>query len=126
MSFLSCTDGRTPSYPSGADENIVGNDDGTTDDENNFPYPAGNNFGYLKSEDAPSRVIKFHEGRPGDYAAFDLFFREFTRLKIGDAWYRISPFYPWKVKFAFKKVASQDPNGSWTRDPASQLVNNSN
>jgi hypothetical protein len=85
----------------------VGNDDGEVADElNKNPYDAGA-LGYLTDNDMPGRSVRNTEGNAGDFVRFTLLFREFTRVKIGSTWYRISPFYPWRVVFAFKKEAAQ-------------------
>jgi len=125
LTLHSCSDLNGAVYPTGDDANIVGNDDGEVADEiHRNPYDAAA-LGYLTDNDMPGRSVSNTEGNAGDFVRFTLLFREFTRVKIGLTWYRISPFYPWRVVFAFKKEASQGTS-YWTMDSGSIMENGRN
>jgi hypothetical protein len=99
LSSLDCADRHFHFYPTGPDANVIGNDDAQTDDEHDMPTSGG----LITSNDKPTRFVKHSEGADGNKVTFNLFFREFTRLKINDSWYRISQFHLWRIDFGFLK-----------------------
>lgn len=117
LSIPNCADDNYHAYPTGTNANVIGNDDREIDDENDIPTTAGR----VTSNDSPSRVIGWDDGVSGNKIVFNLYFREFTRLKLNDTWYRIAPFHLWRVSFGFLKGAM------WDIDPdTSKLVDGTN
>ncbi len=102
-------------YPS---DNVLGNDDTGTEDseEDNDPY-GGN--GKITAKDAPTMAMPNSTGTDGDVFEIRTHFLEFLRLNIGDAWFRISDDYPWRVHFKFKRE-----NGKWRNDTSTQAQDN--
>jgi hypothetical protein len=106
-------------YPSNF---IGGNDDKSTqdDNENNDPYT---NNSILTGGDRPA-FIQFHnEGSVGDRVEARAHFQEFTRLKIGNNWYAISNPYLWRVHFKFIKIQSSTGE-VWVNNGSIQELNN--
>ena len=80
---------------------VEGNDDALTADEDDDPYSAPN-FGKLTSEDNPVSGVSNLAGQLGDVILLNIQFREFCRLNIGDRWYLISDYFPWRFKQQFR------------------------
>ena len=88
-------------YPA---NDIIGNDDAGTGDEDNDPYTAPD-VGKLKSVDEPASGAKHAAGNLDDTLELRLHFREFTRLELDSTWYRMSDFFEWRFHQNLKKVA---------------------
>jgi len=88
-----------PDYP--LDE-TCGNDDKTTDDEDNNPYDQPY-LGIILGVDETFVVLNHELGALGDTCEFRFHFREFVRLQLGNRWYRISDWFLWKAHFRFVK-----------------------
>ncbi len=97
------------SYPTADAE---GNDDIGVVDETNDPYA---NSGALTEFDESITAICDRAGVTGNTFESRLQFREFTRLEIEGAWFRISDFYLWKFH------RRQMHNGSWWANDNSVL-----
>ncbi len=98
----------------GKNKYAVGNDDKSTNDETNDPY---SNPGKLIGHDNVSRYLPHVPNKKCLTAKVQLHlqFREFTRLEIGDKWYRISDYYNWRV-FLKYKPKFVNPNTIWEDD----------
>lgn len=129
-----------PNYPSAADGDgrpggagaidaslvpLVGNDDaGVLFQGDNDPY-SDPDKGKLTGADTPNRIMLHAKGNNGDTVEWRLHFIEFTRLEIGETWYRISDDSDdsddslWRLHFKMKKVADK-----WTNDGSSKALNN--
>ncbi len=97
-------------YPS---DDVCGNDDGTTSDENNDPYNAPHQ-GSVFGEDEPSTASPHSEGNLNNTWEKRLHMRGFARLEICGTWYRISDWYLWKTHFKFKK--QNESEATWGLD----------
>jgi len=97
---------------------VIGNDDIAVSDEINEPY-SGNTKGKLYGSDRPSRTVPFinswNRNDDEHILKMEFHFMEFTRLQIGNRWYRISKNYPWWINLGFlsysEKRLHQDLNG---------------
>lgn len=111
-------------YP---DNPVLGNDDASTDDEDNDPYsvdlePFDNPIGTLRSYDLPYRVIFNSRGVNGEQVRWRLHFREFVRLELNGNWYRISDWGLWRVHIALIKQG-----GLWGKEaPPGHIQDNTN
>jgi hypothetical protein len=63
------------------------------------------------------RAASNSDGVAGNKVVFSLIFREFTRLKLNDIWYRLSEFHLWRVNFGFVKGAT-----GWEEDDTTTNV----
>lgn len=81
-------------------EDVVGNDDWTTEHEKNNPYtsPAGT----LWAEDGPKDPIHHEEGNLGNTYEKHLYFRSFARLNLRGRWFRISGNWEWETHIKAK------------------------
>ena len=95
-----------------------GNDDKHTRDEDNFPYPASP--GDLKSIDGLKVDMLHATGTISDIFVRKYHFREFVSLNIGNDWYRISDFKPWRFHISIRKNA----NDNWVDDGSVIETNN--
>lgn len=102
------------SYPA---DDVEGNDDRGTGDENNDPYTNG---GVLSGFDRPQTAVVHSAGAEDDTYEVRFHFREFTRLEIEGTWYRISDFYLWRIHMKFRKVG-----GLWINDGSTTALDNS-
>jgi hypothetical protein len=102
-----------PSYPT---NDVEGNDDRATGDENNDPYT---NVGILTGFDSPAHGSVHKAGADGDTWEWRLNFREFTRVELAGVWHRISDFFPWRISIKFKRVA-----GKWVDDSTNKATDN--
>lgn len=93
----------TVDYPT---SDIVGNDDGRTDEEDNDPYNLPNKE-KLTSEDSVEEQFLNTEGNVGDIIELRIQFSEFARLELNGTWYRISDFTPWRVHMNVIKVKDE-------------------
>jgi len=99
-------------------EIAMGNDDIAVSDEINEPY-SGSTNGKLYGSDRPSRTVPFinswNRNDDGHILKMEFYFMEFTRLQVGNRWYRISRHYPWWETLEFlsysEKRLHQDLNG---------------
>jgi hypothetical protein len=99
---------------------VVGNDDSDPTDE--VPTDPYTNGGKLHSDDVPSRMLSDSTGNEGNSIEFKLYFREFARLQLGNTWFRISDFYPWRADFKLKKVNTGTSRGPIWKDDGSILA----
>ena len=98
---------------------MAGNDDWSDDyDEINDPY-SEDNLGQLGGWDEPQLPIAHSLGAANDEIEERLQFREFTRLEIEGAWYRVSDFYLWRIHLKLKKVA-----GKWVNNGTTKALDN--
>src|SRR5882724_43241 len=117
---------------------VEGNDDAQTGDEDDDPYNAPN-LGKLTSEDNPVSGVSNLAGQLGDVIVLNIQFREFCRLNIGDRWYLISDYFPWRFKQQFRRITTLestvgiDLNGdgdlldtvpAWRNDGSAKETNN--
>jgi hypothetical protein len=91
-------------YPA---DDVVGNDDSSTNDETNNPYA---NAGVLTSRDNPADDITQGLGVNGDVFEKRTHFGEFARVELDGHWYRISAFHDWRQHLLFRKVAGRWAN----------------
>jgi hypothetical protein len=94
---LSCLD-QNIAFPANP---LVGNDDASTNDENNDPYT---NPATLTSIDQPKRTFYLQGGNVGDTYENLSDFQEFARLELDSTWYLISGPESWSVQFRFIKT----------------------
>ena len=110
------------SFPS---DDRIGNDDTSTGDEDNDPYSASSKLnnthavGEITSTDAPNQLMRHSTGADGDSFELRYHFREFSRILIGDEWYRCSDFLEWRAHFTLKRQ-----NGTWANDGSSLALDN--
>jgi len=107
----SLPDGLT--YPT---DDVEGNDDRSTGEENNDPY---SNSSKLNGEDKPTISALHGVGTNGQTIELRLHFREFARLEIAGSWYRISDFYLWRVHFKWIKSS-----GKWVNNGSNKALDN--
>jgi hypothetical protein len=91
-----------------------GNDDRTTDDEQDNPYA-----GPMTSGDHPEMPLAHAGGADGDTFEIRLQFCEFVRLELKSRWWVISALKPWRVHFKLRKAA-----GSWVDDGSNAASDN--
>jgi hypothetical protein len=102
-------------YPA---NNVEGNDDTHTGDENNDPYGSG---GTLTSHDPPSDFIEHNQGADGDTFEIRAHFQEIARLEYRRTWWRISHALPWRFHIRTRK----DPTTHrWVNDGTSAALDN--
>ncbi|MHC4399783.1 MAG: LysM peptidoglycan-binding domain-containing protein [Planctomycetota bacterium] len=101
-------------YPT---NDVEGNDDRATGDENNRPYATG---GVLRGYDSPGVGIAHAAASNGDTFEWRLHFREFARVELAGTWHRISNFFPWRIHLKFRKSA-----GKWVNNSTAKATNNS-
>ena len=82
---------------------VVGNDDTGTGDEDNDPYTAPE-LKKLESIDQPVSGARHSSANLNDTLELRVHFREFTRLELDSKWYRISDFFEWRFHQHLKKV----------------------
>jgi hypothetical protein len=98
-----CASQLSLNYP--IDE-VMGNDDSSVaPSEDNGVENSG---GFMSDLDVPRRNMVDSFGIDGDLVVWKLQFREFTRLQIGQKWYRLSPYQLWRIHIQLQKV-----NGQW-------------
>ena len=102
------------SYPG---DDVEGNDDRSTGDENNDPYTLG---GMLLGTDSPGVGIAHSAASDDDTFEWRLHFREFTRLELNGTWERISDDYLWRIHLKFRKNI-----GIWVNDSSDKALDNS-
>jgi len=90
-------------YPAAWEE---GNDDRSTNDENNDPYA-----GTMTSRDRVNLLLAHAGGADGDTFERRLHFFEFVRLEINRTWWVVSRMIPWRVHQRYRKAA-----GRWVND----------
>ncbi len=112
---VACTDNLNLQY---SNSNIVGTDDVGQIDERNEPYLEN---ATLSGEDIPGRTWRNNVGTDGNTAQHNIQFREFTRVLLGNTWYRCSDWCPWRIELKFKKTA-----GIWEDNGSSQALGNIN
>jgi hypothetical protein len=86
-----------PAYPQGE---TTGNDDKSTEGEDNNPYDAQGSLGELTDSDRPRRQLQAFVGRLGDRCQWKLQFREFVRVELDGNWYRCSDWDLWRFHIA--------------------------
>ncbi len=111
---VQCVDNLNFQYPS---SDILGNDDATVgaEETNNLYSHSGLITGY----DNVSRTWYNYQGSDGDKLEHNIQFQEFTRILLGNTWYRCSDWYPWRVDLKLKKVS-----GAWVDDGSGIFLNN--
>jgi hypothetical protein len=82
----------------------IGNDDGSTGDEDNDPYSTPG-MGALTSIDTPVCSFTFSELNVGDTIELRIQFGEFARLELDGTWHRISDFANWRLHINIVKVS---------------------
>ena len=99
----------------------VGNDDtgARLPEEDNDPYL--NPSGRIGSVDFPGLGMFNEAGNNGDTMLLKLHFRELVRLNIGEHWYRISDYQPWRFHLLFEK----NEDNKW-KDDGSIIETNNN
>jgi len=102
-------------------DETCGNDDSLPeDDEDGNPYNPGHPA-TMYDWDRPGMTL-YHrtdpnhsnEGALGNTCEFRVHFREFVRLQLGDRWYRISDWYPWRIHLRFNK--QNESESTWQKD----------
>ncbi|MEM9544886.1 MAG: hypothetical protein AAGA77_02885 [Bacteroidota bacterium] len=104
-------------YTNFPSDNLAGNDDRGTGDEDNNPYVAGTaGLGNIGSSDSPSRPILHSDGSVGDTFEMRLHFKEFCRLLLDTTWYPISGFSLWKIHMRARKVSEATDGNDYDGD----------
>ena len=99
-------------YPT---DEVIGNDDGAPDYEDNNPYESPN-VGDLTDEDLPEEKFLYSELNVGDTIELRIQFVQFARLELNGTWHRISDFVPWRFHINVVKVKDEQivPPGQTT------------
>ena len=100
----------TPGADSYPENRLVGNDSSPKSYKDTDPYFSPDK-GSLTDRDSPRQPMIIHQSPAiGDTIEVNNHFREFCRLEIGDKWYSVSDYKPWRLMAKLKKtwIASED------------------
>lgn len=78
-------------------------------------------IGEITSTDLPSHLMRDSTGSNGDTFEIRYQFGEFSRLLIGNKWYRVSDYIDWRAHYKMKREA-----GAWVDDNSSIALDNNN
>ncbi len=105
----------------------IGNDDTTVGDEDCDPYASSSAthkshaIGEISSTDFPNQLLRNSTGSDGDTFELRYHFGEFSRILIGNNWYRVSDFFDWRAHFKLKRQT-----GAWADDGSDTSLDNAN
>jgi len=102
-------------YTNFPSDHVVGNDDVGIEGEDNNPYTDPNK-GKITCSDWPSATPLQSIGSVSNTFEIHFHAREFTRLQLGNQWYRISDDQFWKIHWRFKKASEAADNQDYDGD----------